>query len=774
MIVTRNWLQEFIDISKISTEDICKALNSIGLEVDSLEKISIPSKVVLGKVLEKEKHPDADKLNICQVDIGTEQVQIVCGAKNVDAGQYVPVAINGCNLGGGFKIKKAKLRGVESNGMICSSTEIGMAKLNDGILELDDSIGELIIGKELCEYPLLNDEIIEIELTANRGDCLSIAGVARELSAFYNIPLNEFENHSNFNDFGIGQVLEVECENKIDTSLVFKAIDFSEFKLSVLQKIRVGIIDKYQDSNDIANILSYVTHCTGVILNAYPKEKAIKKGDLSIIHVKKDTQGFDNTYGTEHLSKIGIEHNKIEANETNFIIEASYVNPELVSKKVFETKIKTGDIYYRTSRGSEPDIEYGINYFTSIVSDNGALIYKGSESFVEEEEKIALDVNVNKINSIIGQNIEKTEIERILTSLQFEVKDTGDNILVVKIPQFRHDIKNIADVTEEIVRIIGIDNIIAKPLAIDEVNRVNKTSLDLVKKNRLRAKAIENGFYETLTYVFSSKENLEKYGFKTVKDNLDILNPIVKELNTFRSTILLNLVEACSNNFKNGARSTAFFEIGTVFDENRNESKKISFIQTGAIAQEDVSNSGKPENIDFFSFAKKILNTVGKFDLETLENIQNDFVHPYQSAKVIIEGKEIGYISKLHPSVCEDYDLGDTFIAELDFDALKNDLVKTQSYSKFQASKKDLSIIAPKDLEYKKIKDVINSLNDKRIKQFNLIDIYSDEKLGENESLTIRFVLQDDEKTMEEEDILTSMNSILDALDKKLSIGLRQ
>jgi phenylalanyl-tRNA synthetase beta chain len=774
MIVTRNWLQEFIDISKISTEDICKALNSIGLEVDSLEKISIPSKVVLGKVLEKEKHPDADKLNICQVDIGTEQVQIVCGAKNVDAGQYVPVAVNGCNLGGGFKIKKAKLRGVESNGMICSSTEIGMAKLNDGILELDDSIGELIIGKELCEYPLLNDEIIEIELTANRGDCLSIAGVARELSAFYNIPLNEFENHSNFNDFGIGQVLEVECENKIDTSLVFKAIDFSEFKLSVLQKIRVGIIDKYQDSNDIANILSYVTHCTGVILNTYPKEKAIKKGDLSIIHVKKDTQGFDNTYGTEHLSKIGIEHNKIEANETNFIIEASYVNPELVSKKVFETKIKTGDIYYRTSRGSEPDIEYGINYFTSIVSDNGALIYKGSESFVEEEEKIALDVNVNKINSIIGQNIEKTEIERILTSLQFEVKDTGDNILVVKIPQFRHDIKNIADVTEEIVRIIGIDNIIAKPLAIDEVNRVNKTSLDLVKKNRLRAKAIENGFYETLTYVFSSKENLEKYGFKTVKDNLDILNPIVKELNTFRSTILLNLVEACSNNFKNGARSTAFFEIGTVFDENRNESKKISFIQTGAIAQEDVSNSGKPENIDFFSFAKKILNTVGKFDLETLENIQNDFVHPYQSAKVIIDGKEIGYISKLHPSVCEDYDLGDTFIAELDFDALKNDLVKTQSYSKFQASKKDLSIIAPKDLEYKKIKDVINSLNDKRIKQFNLIDIYSDEKLGENESLTIRFVLQDDEKTMEEEDILTSMNSILDALDKELSIGLRQ
>ena len=174
MIITRSWLEEFIDISKISTDEICKTLNSIGLEVDSIEKISIPSKVVVGKVLERVKHPEADKLSICQVDLGTHQVQIVCGAKNVDAGQFVPVATLGCDLGNDFIIKEAKLRGVESNGMICSATELGLSKLNEGILELDDSIGEVILGKELRDYPKLNDEIIEIELTANRGDCLSI------------------------------------------------------------------------------------------------------------------------------------------------------------------------------------------------------------------------------------------------------------------------------------------------------------------------------------------------------------------------------------------------------------------------------------------------------------------------------------------------------------------------------------------------------------------------------------------------------------------------
>lgn len=773
MIITRSWLEEFIDISKISTNEICKTLNSIGLEVDSVEKISIVPKVVIGKVLEKEKHPDADKLNICQVDLGTQTVQIVCGAKNVDVGQFVPVATVGCDMGNNFIIKEAKLRGVESNGMICSATELGLAKLNDGILELDDSIGELILGKELREYSKLNDEIIEIELTANRGDCLSINGIARELSAFYNIPFIEFDKQINYNNFGIGQVLEVECDSNIQSSLIFKAIDFSQFKLSVLHKLRTAFLGKYQEQNDIKNVLTYVTHATGAILNAYSKEKAISSNNLCLLNVKKDSDGFDNVYGIEQLSKICVEQKDIDANETNFIIEASYINPELISKKVFETKVKTGEVYYKASRGSEPNIEFGVEYFASFVSKHGALIYKGSETFIEDKEKLALDISVRKVNAIIGQEIPKIEIEKILNSLGFEVKDRGE-VLAIKVPYYRHDIKNIADVTEEIVRIIGIDNIIAKPLEIDEVNRVNKTSNDLIKKNRLRFKAIENGFYETLTYVFCSKENLEKYNFKTVKEELELINPIVKELNTYRTTILLNLVEACANNFKVGARSTAFFEIGTIFDENRAESKKISFIQTGSAELEDFSNAGKPKNIDFFSFSKKVLNTIGKFDLEPMTNIDNLFIHPFQNANVLIDGKVVGYICKLHPSVCADFDLNDTFIAEIDFEAIKNDLVKTTSYSKFQSSKKDLSIIAPKSLEYKEIKKVINSLNNSNIKQFNLIDIYNDEKLGENESLTIRFVLQNDEKTMEEEDITTTMNSILDALNKELSIGLRQ
>ncbi|PPK61058.1 phenylalanyl-tRNA synthetase beta subunit [Malaciobacter marinus] len=773
MIVTRKWLEEFIDISKISTDDICKTLNSIGLEVDSVKEVRIASNVVVGKVLEKQKHPDADKLNICQVDVGDETVQIVCGAKNVDAGQYVPVAKVGCKLNDNFKIKKAKLRGVESNGMICSSTELGLAKLNDGILELDNSIGKLKIGKELNEYPLLNDDIIEIELTANRGDCLSINGIARELSAFYNIPIIEKEKNLDNNELGIGQFLEVECESSIESSLLFKAIDFTDFKLPVLYKIRVGEIDKFEE-NDINDAIFYSIHSHGVILNSYANEDADTDDGLSVLHVKKDKDGFDNIYGKEHLSTISIEHKKTKVQDNIFIVEASYINPEKLSKRVFETKKKTGDIYYRTSRGSEPDIKQGIDCFTTFISKYGAKIYNGAEAFVEDIEKKYLDINIDKINSIIGQDIPKAQIENILNALGFEVKEGLNNVFSIQIPLHRHDIKNMADVTEEIVRIVGIDNIKAKPLAIDEVNRFNKTSANLIKKNKIRRKAIENGFYETLTYVFSNKENLKKYGFDVVKEELDVLNPIVNELNTLRTTILLNLVEACSNNFKQGIKSAAFFEIGKVINTNREESFKISFIHSGSKEEESFTNAGKPANIDFFEFSKRVLNSIGKFELEPMHSIKNSFIHPYQNANVIIDGKVVGFICKLHPSIATEFDLPDTFIAEIDFDAIKDDLIKVHTTSKFQASRKDLSIIAPKNMPYAKIKKVINSIEDTNIKQFNLIDIYSDEKLKESESLTIRFILQNDEKTLEEEDITSTMNKILEKLDTELGIGLRE
>jgi phenylalanyl-tRNA synthetase beta chain len=772
MIITKRWLEDFIDISKIDINDICKKLNSIGLEVDSLEKVRIPSGVVVGYIESKEKHPDADKLSICQVNIGSEVSQIVCGAKNVAAGQYVPVATVGCVLGADFKIKKAKLRGIESLGMICSSTEIGLPKLNDGILELDDSIGELIIGKELNEYRLINDDIIDIELTANRGDCLSIHGVARELSACYGINIYEQEKNLEYNDKGIGQLLEIECESAINSSLIYKAGDFEELKVPLLYKLRVAILDLYKDC-DIENILTYSTHTTGVTLHAYAKSDCDTLNELSVLHIKKSENGFDEVYGKERLSTISIKNEVINKEDTTYILEASYNNPEELSKNVFEKKIKTGEVYYKTSRGSEPNIESGMEYFTTLISKFGAKLYRGYEVFTEDKERLSIDVSIKRVSSIVGKTFTKVKIEKILSGLGFIVRDGGSGVLSVQVPLFRHDIKNIADITEEVVRIVGIDNIESTPLQIEEVNRVNEASEKIIKKNKIRAKAIEDGFFETLTYVFTSKETLQKYNLDIVDEKLDILNPIVNELNTYRTTIITNLIEACSNNFKQGFKKVAFFEIGTVFDSSRKESKKITFIFSGDSEHESFLNNGKPKLIEFFTFSKKIANSIGSFDLEPMTEITNSLIHPYQNANVIVDNKTIGFISKLHPNVANDYDLPDTFIAEIDFDKIENSLVKASEYSKFQASKRDLSLIVPKDISYSKIRNVINSIEDDTIQQFNLVDTYSDEKLGDKESLTIRFVLQSFEKTLEEDDITKTMSTILDKLNTALGIGIR-
>jgi phenylalanyl-tRNA synthetase beta chain len=775
MIVTRNWLQEFIDISHINTYDICQALNSIGLEVDSVKKTFIPNDVVVGYISECVKHPDADKLNICQVSLGKSRVQIVCGASNVAKGQYVAVAKVGTVLGEDFEIKKAELRGVESSGMICSSTEIGLPKLSDGILELDDSIGKLELGKDLNGYSSLTFETIEIELTANRGDCLSINGIARELSTYFNIPFYKFEPTIVSNNVGIGQVLDVKSEDNREANLMYKAADIKEFKLPLLYKLRTRVLD-IDKKTDIETAIAYATQATGVLLNVYTKAVAStsKSTDKVSLKIVKDKNGFDTVKGEEVLSTIGVEAGCISKEDDIVILEASYIEPKSLSQRVFSSSKKTGDVYYKSSRGSEPSLDIGLDYLANFLSLFGGKIFNGDSQHIDDVKEDNITVSVTNINAIIGQEIPKDQIVSILTSLGFNVRNSGTDALSITIPNFRHDIENIADITEEIVRIVGIDNIKAKPLAIDEVNRTNGVSSKLSLVNKLRSYAVANNFYETITYIFAQREVLKKYGFDTVKEGLDILNPITNELNTFRTTLALNLVEAVSHNAKQGFKSISLFEFGTVFDKNRIESKSVGFIFSGEKELESISNSGKPKNLDFFGFTQKITNCIGEFELEPILNVNDKFIHPYQNGNILIDNKVVGTIYKLHPSVADDFDISsDTFIAEISFDKLSDKIVQATNISKYQSSKRDLSIITPKNIEYKEIKDIIKGLKIDEIKQFNLVDIYSDEKLGDNESLTIKFVLQSSEKTLEDDDINKIMDKVLDMLNKKLNIGIR-
>ncbi len=779
MIVTRSWLNEWIDLNGISTDQLVKTFNSIGLEVDSVSTNDVPKKIVFGRVLECEKHPDADKLNVCKVDVGDAVRQIVCGASNVRAGLDVIVATIGAVMPDGTVIKPVKLRGVESEGMICSAKEIGLPDSKDGIIELDSSIGKYKLGQEVCENPIFSDDVIEIELTANRGDCLSIRGIARDLSAAFDRVLRERNiKESEEKRVGIGRILALSHENNLNVNIRYKAVDLKELKLSFVVKLRLLQIEEKKEI-DIESAIAYATHSSGVVLRAYnhgffcANDEILAKASLC-----QDENGFASIMARENkkASTIGItqeDASKATSDEGIVLIEASYIPPDIISKKMQSKKMATGHSYYRASRGSEPDLDQGLNYCIDFIESNSASsVFGGTIELYDMHEDKIISVSKKEIDEIVGANIDKAKITKILKNLGFETTKLSAEDFVISVPKFRHDISNIQDIAEEIVRLIGIDNIPSKPFIFTEDNRLKDDYFRYKKRQTYRHKAAYSGFFESVHFVFDEKKVLEEYGFETIDESKELLNPIVNTLDTLRSTLLTGLLRAASNNSKNGYSSVKLFEVGSVFSSQREESLKMAILFSGDRESQSLSNFGKPLKVDFGFFAQRVSNIVGEFELREFKTVHS-LSHPFQCAAVVINGETVGELFRLHPNVEDSYDLGITYMCELDFEKLPNSLKTAKKTSKYQASYRDLSIVMPKEMSYEKVKDVIEKSAIEELVRFYPVDKYSDELLGENMSLSIRFVLQSNDKTLEEEDITKAMESILNALNNKLGIGIR-
>jgi phenylalanyl-tRNA synthetase beta chain len=779
MIVTRSWLNEWIDLDGISTEEIAKTFNSIGLEVDRVEEFDIPKKVVFGKVLECEKHPDADKLNVCKVDLGTATRQIVCGAKNVRAGLTVVVATIGAELPGGMVIKPVKLRGVDSEGMICSPGEIGLHSFCDGIMEVDESLGDITLGKEVCENPYFNDALIEIELTANRGDCLSIRGVARDLSAAFDRPLKDYSVTDNDDMRGIGRILSLVHDKDLDVNLRYKALELDTLSLPFLVKMRLAQIEENRES-DVESIMLYATHATGVIMRAYCHDFFVSDKDekMAKVHLSEDEKGFASIISDDDkvASTVGIiqkKESKVISSKGLILIEASYIPPDIISKKMDENKVESGPMFYKTSRGSEPELEAGLSFCIDLIeSYSNSSTFGGTIELINSVKEKIITVSKQEIDEIIGADIDKIVITKILKNLGFNTTKSTTENFVISVPQYRHDIVNKQDIIEEIVRMVGIDNIPAKPFVLTESNRLEDNYFEYKKRSYYRQRAAQSGFFESVHFVFDEKKVLNSYGFETTKEELELLNPIVQTLDTLRPTLLTGLLKAASQNKKNGYDSVRLFELGSVFSPTREESLKMGFLFSGAKEEESLLNGGKPSAVDFGTFVQKISDIIGDIELRKYET-DHKLSHPYQCAEVFADGVRVGELFKVHPEVEGEYDLEETYMCELDFNELAYKLKIAQKSSKYQASFRDLSLLVPNDVSYEQIKTIITSNSTKELVRFYPVDKYSDESLGENTSLSLRFVLQSDEKTLEEEDITNAMESVLTALKDELEIGLR-
>ncbi|MDX9814203.1 MAG: phenylalanine--tRNA ligase subunit beta [Sulfurimonas sp.] len=778
MIVTRSWLNEWVDLSDVSSDELYKVLNSIGLEVDKIESSALPDGIVFGHVLKCEKHPDASKLSVCEVDVGSGvNLQIVCGAPNVKEGQDVVVATSGTTMPDGLVIKPVKLRGVESNGMICSAKELGLADINDGILELDSSIGEYKLGTSVNTNHILCDTLIEIELTANRGDCLNIRGVARDISAALDKPLLELNyKESDEKRLGVGRFLHISNSADIDVNLKYKVVEPKEFSLVLLLRLRLAQIG-LKIENEIDALMRYITHSCGVLLKAYSYGFFENETTAQInLALDKNSLVSISNSKNEVASIAGLsqsDNSKATTKDHLILIEASYIDPEDISKKVYGKGVKTTDEYYKSSRGSESNLELGLKlsmYLLESYSDS--IIYGGVIEHTKDIDSKVISFKKCDIEKIIGLEIDRLHINKILKNLGFATDKTVADNFVVSVPKHRHDIHNIQDIAEEILRIISIDSIPAKAITFSEQNRINSDYIEYKKRSEYRKKAANSGFYESIHFAFDERSSLLKYGFSVLDKKLELLNPIVNTLDTLRTTLLLSLLRSASSNAKNSYSSIRLFEIGSVFSKDREESLKLGVVFSGDKEEDGLLNSGKPQKVDFGYFLKKLSSIIGSFELVNSKP-DHKLAHPFISADILIDGKRVGEVFRLHPAIEDEFDLGDTFMCEVEFDKLVFGLKTANEISRFQPSFRDLSLVVPNTIEYKDIKIAIDEVAGSEVKRYYPVDRYTDETLAQSASLTIRFMLQSPTKTFEEDDINSIMNSIQQNLNQKLGIELR-
>ncbi len=763
MKLSVNDLSVFVDTPK-DIAKLCEDLSRLGLEVESCISCVAPKNVVVGKVLEKAPHKNAEKLSVCQVGVGKEVLQIVCGAKNVAPNQFVPVALNGALIGS-TTIAKTELRGVESYGMICSSNELGFPKINDGILELDESVGELVLGKGLNEYAPFNTHVLEISLTPNRGDCLSVLGIAREISAFYHTPLKPIKA---LNFTPKSDLITLCAGENIESHLAYYLICNHSLKTPLNVKLSLAYNNALSE-NDLNNFIEFSTHFSGVVMNAYSLDAT--PIDLS---VKNDENNLESVYiNHQKCSTIAIKHQDQKDLSEYLLLEASYTDPISLSLKLHALKDKTlqkdNALIYRSARGSNPNLSDGLNFLSAHLK---AAILESKQTEHSLKDR-TLTFQLEDITEILGLVVEKEKIQSILKNLGFKVSTKVSNskpqILEVIAPNFRHDIKTIQDIAEEILRFVGIDHLISKPL--DSVS--NKKSNPHYDTHRffenLKHKALACGFKEVIHYVFYSKEKQQKLGFEVLEDPLELQNPITTELNTLRTSLVCGLLDASLRNKNLGFKSIALYEKGSVYNSKREEIQKLGFLASGLQKKESYPDA-KGKAWDFYSFAECVSKVIGDFSLEKLTT-QTPINHPYQSAKIIQNHEIIGVIAKIHPKVIQELDLFESYYAEIDASKLKRPAMLLKPFSIYPSSVRDLTLIIDENTAFSKIKKALKDAKIPNLSEILPLDIF---KESDNTiALSVRCVIHSLEKTLNDEEVNSVVQKALEILEKEFNARLK-
>lgn len=786
MKLSRNFVSDYIDLdNQLSVVDLAEAMTNVGNEYDSAEPLINCTNLITGEVIDCIPHPDSDHLHCCKVNIGNEVLDIVCGAPNVRKGLKVIVALPGAKLPGG-EIKKGKIRGCESNGMLCSKAELGLD--NKFLVEADkEGIHELPLDTEIGIDPLevmnLKDEVIDFELTSNRGDLLSILGMAYELGAIYSKKVKPIDTSYSSNNDDINKQFTVkiftpDCKlflaKKVKNLTIKESPDFIKSRL-----IASGI----RPINNVVDISNYVMLETGqplhfydadrlgdtiVVRNAQEGEKLTTLDNQERILSSTDIVIADNTKAIGLAGVMGGLSTEVEADTKNIIIESAIFDAIKIRKT--SKKILRSEASNRFEKGLDPRRTYmAIERSCNLLEKYADAEIVGG--LVEQKdltiEDTVIDITIDKIESVLGIAISKEEVISIFERLGFTVLDTASSLRVT-VPTRRLDIKIVEDLIEEVGRIHGMDKIEGKM----PILSVIKGHYDYTKRS-IKHKLADLGLNETMSYTLIPQGKVNMFNINPITP-IHLNDPMSEDRNTLRYSLLYSLLEIYNYNKARNNSNISIFEMGKGFYKENDEYKedlKLAVLMSG-----DYKLAINNEKVDFYylkGIMEELLYFLGygnRYSLLVKESIPKE-LHPGQSAIINVDGQDLGIMGKLHPLVHKD----DIYVMELNLTQLLKTKTRKMNYkeiSKFPSVVKDVAFIIDNHKTSAEIEKVIKQAGGKMLEKINVFDIYPNIEEGKK-SIAYKLTFSNPNKTLSDEEVMEVFEKIIKEVEAKTKSKLR-
>ncbi|MFC6858676.1 phenylalanine--tRNA ligase subunit beta [Zunongwangia atlantica] len=808
MKISYNWLKQFIKLPE-DAEKTGELLTDLGLEVEGIQSFQSVKGglegIVVGHVLSCEKHPNADKLNITKVNIGNgEEVQIVCGAPNIAAGQKVPVATIGTVLydekGEEWQIKKGKIRGESSFGMICSEKEIGVGSSHEGIMVMD---ADLIPGTPVAEiFEVENDKVFEIGLTPNRADAMSHWGVARDLKAGYQQTSKTLElitpSISNFHVDNRSLRIPIFVE---DSSLAprYCGITLSDVKVGESPKWlqnrlkAIGLSPK----NNIVDVTNYVMHELGQPLHAFDASKIAGHE----IHVKTVEAGTKFTTLDEVERELHEEdlmicdkekplciagvfgglHSGVSKNTSQVFLESAYFNPVNVRKTAKRHGLNT-DASFRFERGIDPSItEYALKRAALLITElaGGEITSDIDDLYPKKIEDFQVFLTFDKVNKLIGENLEEETIKSILASLEIRVNNVTETGMGLTIPSYRVDVQRESDVIEEILRVYGYNNIKFNEKFNASVSISSKFE-DYKLQNIIANQLVGQGFYETMANSLTSPSHIELTEQLKSEYNVEMLNPLSGDLSVMRQSMLFSGLESIRYNLNRKRRDLKLFEFGKTYHSyvsGRVENKHLSIFVSGDRSTESWNAAAQKGT---FFYLKGVIEAVfqrlGIKNLKSGASKSDIFAEGLMLSSAKAKLVEFGVIKK---SILKHFDIDqEVLFADFNWDAVI-EIAKTQSNKfvdipKYPAVRRDFALLLDEAISYAEIETIATQTEKKLLKEVNLFDVYQGDNLPEGKkSYAVSFTFQDENKTMTDKQIDKIMNKLQYRFENELKAELR-